>query len=152
MYRITKRFNGYPAAHRQPNHAGHCSLIHGHNWDFEITLVAEQLDKCGFVFDFGHMGFIKDYLKKHFDHTLLINQDDPYREYFINQFEILPAKAGKPRLANVIVCEYGCSSEGISRTVYSMVERWVSVETDNRVHCETVKVYEDGNNSARFPK
>ena len=39
-------------AHHIRGHAGPCISLHGHTWQFEITLQAEELDKQGFVVDF----------------------------------------------------------------------------------------------------
>lgn len=82
MHRVTKVFKGYPFAHRQHTHDGHCRLIHGHNWDFEIALEADQLDENGFVYDFGKFGWLKEWLENMFDHTLLLNKDDPQLNFF----------------------------------------------------------------------
>ena len=55
MITCTKRYDNLPFAHRQPNHEGHCSLIHGHNWSFEFEFKASKLDGNGFVIDFGDL-------------------------------------------------------------------------------------------------
>lgn len=77
MITCTKKFGPFPFAHRQHNHEGHCALIHGHNFYFEITFACRELDPNGFVIDFGRMGFLKAWLQETFDHTLLLNETDP---------------------------------------------------------------------------
>lgn len=76
MYSVTKTYQDLPAAHRQPFHDGHCRLIHGHNWRFDITFTCDDLDTNGFVIDVGKLGKVKDFLTEHFDHTLLLNRED----------------------------------------------------------------------------
>jgi 6-pyruvoyltetrahydropterin/6-carboxytetrahydropterin synthase len=78
VHTTTKSYKDLPAAHRQHNHKGHCAQIHGHNWAFDITFVATVLDRNEFVLDVGQLGFVKDFLTDTFDHTLLLNADDPY--------------------------------------------------------------------------
>ena len=82
MYSVTKSYRDLPAAHRQPKHDGHCRYVHGHNWGFDITFAAKELDENGFVIDVGKLKEVKLYLEHMFDHTLLINLNDPKRELF----------------------------------------------------------------------
>jgi len=77
MFTVTKSYRDLPAAHRQPKHDGHCRWIHGHNWGFDLTLGCTELDENGFVVDVGKLKPVKSWLEHIFDHTLLINQDDP---------------------------------------------------------------------------
>lgn len=73
----TKRFTGFPFAHRQPKHDGHCSQIHGHDWAFEFEFACDIPDSNGFVVDFGKLKGLRQYLKDRFDHTLVVNAADP---------------------------------------------------------------------------
>jgi len=140
MTTIIKKFTDYPFGHRQHNHEGHCANIHGHNWDFEIILGAEELDDNGFVFDFGKMDPLKAWLKRTFDHTLLLNEDDPFIQ-MIQGIEDFPAKIKIVR---------SCSCEGIARMLWNFTEEFVAQETEGRVHCLTATVYEDRKNSASY--
>nr|BDD43961.1 hypothetical protein 21 [bacterium] len=82
MYTIQKTFTGYPFAHRQHRHDGHCAFVHGHNWEFTVVMESPTLDENGFVFDFGKFKKLKEWFNHMFDHTLLINEDDPHLEFF----------------------------------------------------------------------
>ena len=65
MMTCSKTYSDLPFAHRQHRHAGHCSLIHGHNWELKITFACEEFDKNGFVVDFGNLKYMyKDKSKK----------------------------------------------------------------------------------------
>lgn len=138
--RITKRFTGYPFAHRQPNHKGHCRLLHGHNWDFELEFFASQPDECGFVYDFGHMGWIKEALAHWFDHTLVLNLSDPVQRKFCDL---------GPDLTSVILVP-DCSAEGLAKFVFDNVGPEMAERTQNRVMLLSVTVYENPNNSATY--
>lgn len=40
-------------AHHVRGHSGACINVHGHTWKFEVALAARELDREGFVVDFG---------------------------------------------------------------------------------------------------
>ena len=95
-----------PAAHRQPKHDGHCRHIHGHNWAFEITFACDTLDECGFVVDFGKLKEVGVWFGLCFDHTLLVNADDPALESLEKNLDF----AGLAKVA--VVSDCGC--EGLA--------------------------------------
>ena len=147
MHRIIKEFVGYPFAHRQPNHKGHCSLIHGHNWDFIIELQSEKLDENGFVYDFGKFRWLKDYLTQNFDHTCLINADDPKKDLIMAM--------GQLDLMNIKIVP-SCSCEGLAEMVYHYVNDYINNargkgwEGYEDVRLLRVTVREDHKNSATY--
>lgn len=145
MHYITKKFKGYPFAHRQSNHDGHCSLIHGHNWDFEICLGSNNLDENGFVYDFGKFKKLREWFDEMFDHTLVLNSDDPHLKYFEAQEEF--------GLAKVITIP-SCSCEGIAKLIYNKIETMLMNDEDGRirdfVHVSWVKVFEDHKNATIY--
>jgi 6-pyruvoyltetrahydropterin/6-carboxytetrahydropterin synthase len=137
---IEKQFIDYPFAHRQPNHAGHCSLIHGHNWSFALCLTAREMDECGFVLDFGRMGFIKDWLANHFDHTLVLNETDPMLSNAAD-------RAVLERFSEVVTVP-DCSCEGLAQYVAEKLNTLILEMTFGRVWVCWVEVKEDSKNSA----
>jgi 6-pyruvoyltetrahydropterin/6-carboxytetrahydropterin synthase len=150
MITCTKKYTGFPAAHRQHNHDGHCALIHGHDWAFEFTFAAAQLDDCGFVVDFGKLKGLKDWLNQRFDHTLLLNQDDPLLAYL--KRELTDGK----EVAKIVVVP-NCGAEGLAEWVANEVNRnffcpgvvpadWIF----RQVHVHSLTVFEDEKNSATF--
>ncbi len=76
-YSCSKHFQGYPCCHRQWKHLGHCRFVHGYSRSFTFWFKANQLDKNGFVVDFSSLNSLEKKLRSHFDHTFLINSDDP---------------------------------------------------------------------------
>ncbi len=76
-YSCTKHFEGYPCCHRQWKHPGHCRYVHGYSRSFTFWFAAQKLDEFGFVVDFSSLRPLEKKLKEQFDHTFLINIDDP---------------------------------------------------------------------------
>lgn len=139
MKTCTKLFGPYPFAHRQPTHDGHCKLIHGHDWQFEIEFEASSVDGNGFVLDFGKTKFIKDKFTEWFDHTFVIPNNDPELEFF-KQVE----QRGLAKLT--ILPE--ASAEGLAEYLLFAVDELVRNNTGGRVTVRRVTVFEDEKNSA----
>lgn len=74
-FTISKSFE-FSASHRLPllPKAHKCFRDHGHNYVVTLTLDADQLDKYGFVTDFGDLAPFREYLKDSFDHRRLNDQ------------------------------------------------------------------------------
>mgnify|MGYP001165644458 FL=1 len=51
--------------------------MHGYSRSFQFWFAAHGLDDCGFVVDFSSLRPLSDRLKAQFDHTFLVNADDP---------------------------------------------------------------------------
>ena len=139
MITIQKEFPNYPFAHRQPSHKGHCKLIHGHNWDFEICLAANELDENGFVYDFGGLKWFRAWLENNFDHTFVLNEDDPW---------VGTATMDLIKETSKVIFVPSCSCEGIAEYVYNKLSDMISKQTEGRVWVEWVTVKEDLKNSA----
>ena len=87
-YTCSKHFEDFPCAHRQWSHPGHCRFVHGYSRSFTLWFVANELDPQGFVVDFSSLKAIEERLKKQFDHTFLVNSDDP----LLSDWKILKEK------------------------------------------------------------
>jgi 6-pyruvoyltetrahydropterin/6-carboxytetrahydropterin synthase len=142
MLTCTKQFCDFPFAHRAPKHDGHCQLIHGHNWTFEVTFAATDTDENGFVMDFGKLKDLRAKFCEIFDHTLLLNKSDP----LLANFEKF---LGDHELNNVRIVR-DCSCEGIAMLVYHICDVTVKQRMAGRVWVSRVVVYEDSKNSACY--
>lgn len=76
-FTCTKTFSGYPCCHRQWRHPGHCRFVHGYSRSFTVWFRATSLDIHGFVVDFSSLQDLERQLSDQFDHTFLVNADDP---------------------------------------------------------------------------
>ena len=105
-YQSTKLFDNYSVAIRQHKAVhSHCQLLHGYALEFKVwfesiePLEGKQLDEMNWIMDYG--GFkalpkggesveelkktgngLKDWMDYMWDHTLLIEKDDPQLETF----------------------------------------------------------------------
>ena len=91
--------------------------------------------------DFGRLNPVKAWLEEHFDHTLLLDSDDP----LLPQFQALE-EAGACHL--ITFDDVGM--EGTAYFVYQWIDAWVRKETEGRVWVTTVEVRENEKNSARY--
>ena len=54
--------------------------MHGYSRSFTFWFAATELDACGFVVDFSSLRPLEKRLRDQFDHTFLVNDDDPLLE------------------------------------------------------------------------
>lgn len=137
----SKLYTGYPFSHRQPRHDGHCSLIHGHNWDFEFEFACSEMDENGFVIDFGKLKFIRVMLDDKFDHTFVVPEYDPE----MKRWEQL-AKDGLIKLTVIP----DASAEGLAKYLHDFVSEMVKSDSNGRVWVSKVTVWEDSHDKAVY--
>jgi 6-pyruvoyltetrahydropterin/6-carboxytetrahydropterin synthase len=150
IFQSTKLFDGYSACFRQWKAEGtHCKFLHGYAVSFRVWFEGE-LDERNWVWDFGGMkranGNIegmspKAYFDYLLDHTTIVAEDDPYLDKFkqmhmdgIIQLRILPS--------------VGC--ERFAEYLHTVINKFLSEETDGRVRATKVEVYEHERNSASY--
>ena len=141
-YRVVKTYGnerGLSTAFRQWRADSHCKLIHGYSLGFKLTFEALTLDDKNWVYDFGNLGFVKEFLEENFDHIMMIAQDDPRKHDLYNLDGI-----AEIRELPVVGCE------AFAEYVYSYVGNEVSIRTNNRVSLVSVECFEHGANSALF--
>ena len=141
MYRSTKSYHFLPCAHRQWRDDGHCRYVHGYDRSVHIVFQCKELDDKCWVMDFGGLKDIKKWLEHLFDHTLLINEDDPEMEFFqemdrkgLCQLRVLP----------------NIGMEGSAKYIFDYVDKWLEKETRGRVNCYSVECRENDKNSAVY--
>lgn len=87
----TKTFDNFSVAIRQwkAQHS-HCQLNHGYAFEFKVWFASKeeeeekQLDEMNWIVDFGlfSRNGLKEWLNSMFDHTTLIEKDDPQLDSF----------------------------------------------------------------------
>lgn len=147
MFSITKSYRDFPAAHRQPNHKGHCRFIHGHDWGWDICFTCDVLDANNFVIDVGKLTEVKAFLTKWFDHTLLLNEDDPLLKdpvatKVLNEFA-------------VVMPVPSCGMEGLAKFVFDGVTKLIDDEVfedtfERNLRILSVTCWEDSKNRSTY--
>ena len=144
MFVSTKIFDNYSVALRQwkAQHS-HCQLLHGYALKFKVWFTTESLDDMNWVVDFGgfkHNG-LKDWMSEMFDHTLLIQSDDPYKDLF----ETMQME----RICKVhFLDKMGC--ESLAKLVFDKFNDVLSKTDAGRAKVIKVEVFENEKNSAIY--
>ena len=139
----SKLFEGYPCCHRQWNHPGHCRFVHGYSRSFRLEFAAHQLDSCGFVVDFSSLRPLETKLREQFDHTFLVNADDP----LLQEWQNLHAKGA---LDLRVMSNVGM--ESTSELIWSWANEHLQERDGGRTCCWAVESRENNRNAARFQK
>lgn len=154
-YKSTKIFENYSVALRQHKAShSHCELLHGYALKFYVefepitsTNGYEGLDDMNWVVDFG--GFkdaprgngLKAWMDDMFDHTTLIEKDDPYLDIFqqLEQMGILKLR---------IMEKMG--AESLARLVFDKFTDTLSKNDGARCRVTKVICNENENNSGIY--
>jgi len=135
-YKITKDMVT-ETAHRLLLHKGACNHVHGHSYKFRVTVGCNTLDDNGMVMDFSDLKKIMEKVIGRFDHTIVLNIEDPLIEAISkNVFMTIGISNGDP------------TAETFARTVYMDIED--RLKRDFRVHIVEVTVWETANNFATY--
>jgi len=147
-YVSTKIFDNYSVALRQHKaQHSHCQLLHGYALRFKVWFSSETLDDMNWVVDFG--GFkdapigngLKSWLEDNFDHTLLIEKDDPYLDFFESA-----AMEGICKLN--VMDRMGC--ESLAKMVHDKFNEVLSKTDAGRCRVDRVECFENDKNSAIY--
>ena len=149
MYVSTKRYDhdrGYSIAYRQYKADSHCRLIHGYSLAFDLEFESETLDVRNWCVDFGSLRTFKEFLDDHFDHTMVVAEDDP-------EFDTFKMLEDKGLCKLTIVEKTGC--EGLAKFLYDYInEIWLPDNypnnVDREIRCRKVRVWETPSNSAWY--
>lgn len=112
-YVSTKEYkDAFPVAYRQWRADSHCNQVHGYALTIKFYFETDDLDARNWAMDYGGLRPLKDMLEDWFDHTLLVAQDDPQREFLL--------ELGRQKMAKITEVERtGC--EGIADFLYEYV-------------------------------
>lgn len=107
--RLTKEFK-FEMAHALNAYDGDCRNIHGHSYEFNVTLIGsasrdEGSPKNGMLMDFGDLKkIVRTHIVDPFDHAFVINEQSPYRALF--------EQGGQP-LEKLVVVPFQPTSENL---------------------------------------
>lgn len=153
-YTSTKKFDNFSVALRQWKAVhSHCQLLHGYAFEIKIWFssvnedVSKQLDDMNWIVDFG--GFkekpngngLRSWLDHMFDHTLLIEADDPYLPVFMDMHT--------SRICNLRIVEK-MGAESIAKMIYDKLNDTLSKTDAGRSKVIKVELFENNKNSAIY--
>lgn len=157
-YQSTKIFDNYSVAIRQWKAAhSHCQLLHGYALEFQCTFesieedVDKQLDEMNWIMDYG--GFkdtdaeptpgngLKKWMNEMWDHTTLIEKDDPHLESFkfLEEMNVLKL---------IVMDKIG--AESAAKVVFDKMNERMKVTGGGRVKCVKVECWEAKRNSSIY--
>ena len=141
QFTCSKSYEDFPCSHRQWNHNGHCRFVHGYSRSFTFWFSAKELDENGFVVDFSSLKLIKKKLKEQFDHTFLVNNDDPLLEYWEKLHDL---KALDLRIMENVGMEFS------SKLIWEWANDYLHVRDKGRTCCWKTEARENKCNKAYY--
>lgn len=149
-FQSTKVFDGFSTVFRQwKATTTHCQYLHGYGISFKVYFEGE-LDHRNWVWDFGGMKraknkidgkYPKEWMDYMFDHTLIVAEDDPFKDAFIEM--------GEAGVAQIRIIP-ATGAEKFAEYIFNKINDFVKVETNNRVRVTKVKFMEHSKNSAIY--
>lgn len=135
MYRISKRFHFSSAHILETSYTVACQKIHGHNYNVEVVLCSNELNRDGMVVDFGKLKQSMADIIDLYDHKMLLKSET-----------IEPMTEDDGRL--FLPCNP--TAENIARLIYKSIDQSFldtdREKTDNGyeriVHIEKIRVWE----------
>ena len=140
MLTCRKTYAEIPFAHRQHRHAGHCARIHGHSWSLSLTFACAELDRHGFVVDFGGLRFLREWIDAYLDHACVLSADD---------LELAWVRSKDGSVFKLLVVA-NASAEGIAQHLHATLDPMVRAQTEGRAWIAEVELHEDSRNSVRY--
>jgi len=149
-FQSSKVFDGFSTVFRQWKATEtHCKFVHGYGISFKVYFEGD-LDHRNWVWDFGGMKRAKtqidgkspkEWMDYMFDHTLVVAEDDPFKNAFIEMGE---AGAAQVRIIPAT------GAEKFAEYIYTKLNKFVNTETEGRVRVTKVKFMEHGKNAAYY--
>ena len=149
-FQSSKVFDGFSTVFRQHSaESTHCRFVHGYGISFKIYFEGD-LDNRNWVWDFGGMKRAKNkidgkspkaWMDYMFDHTLIVADDDPFKNAFIDM--------GNSGVAQIRIIP-ATGAEKFAEYIFNKVNEFVGKETEGRVKVIKVKFMEHGKNAAYY--
>ena len=141
QFSCSKSYEDFPCSHRQWRHNGHCRFVHGYSRSFTFWFTAKELDLNGFIVDFSGLKMLEKKLKYQFDHTFLINKDDPLLESWqkLHDLEALDLRI----MDNV-------GMESTSQLIWGWANEFLKLKDNGRTCCWKAESKENNQNKAYF--
>ena len=118
----------------------HCKYIHGYALSVRLNFKG-MLNDRNWVYDFGDLKFVKEFLEDTFDHKTVVAEDDPELETFKELEE-------KGLIQLKIIPHVGC--EKFAEYICKQIATTIEVNSNERVKLMSVEVREHSGNSAIY--
>jgi len=138
----TKSYYNFPCAHRQYRHDGNCALIHGYSRSFHFVFGAKTMTKEGFLVDYGDLKELKQHLDYMYDHTLILDSEDPEME----EFKKMEARG----VCNIRTHPLGPGMEGTAHYLSEWTDEWLRKKSKGRAWVISVEARENDKNSSIY--
>jgi 6-pyruvoyltetrahydropterin/6-carboxytetrahydropterin synthase len=152
MMRVIKTYGneqGWSASFRQHSATSHCRFIHGYaiGVELEFCCLDSEVDKRGWVINFGGLKPVKAWLQDLLDHKYLAAADDP----------LLPklAELDEAGLIQLRILAGGVGCDNLARHIANYVDQWLQenrVQLDTQAWLSRVKVFEHPGNAAEWTR
>jgi 6-pyruvoyltetrahydropterin/6-carboxytetrahydropterin synthase len=144
-YTSSKQFELGSTAFRQwkADHS-HCRFIHGYQLKTQLTFGCHSLDDKNWCVDFGGLDILKQTLRNHFDHTLVVAGDDPE----LDTFKSLSEKG----IIQLRIMTEGVGVEKFAEYVFKTADSFVDEASEGRCFVVKAKVTEHEDNWAEYTK
>lgn len=149
-FQSSKVFDGFSTVFRQHSAEDtHCRFVHGYGISFKVYFEGD-LDNRNWVWDFGGMKRAKNkidgkspkaWMDYMFDHTLIVADNDPFKNAFIEM--------GEAGVAQIRIIP-ATGAEKFAEYIFNKVNEFVVKETEGRVKVIKVKFMEHGKNAAYY--
>lgn len=115
--------------------------MHGYSRSFQLWFAATELDACGFVVDFSGLRSFEQKLRDQFDHTFLVNADDPLLSEWqqLHELGALDLRV----MSNV-------GMESTAELVWTWANALLLPRDQGRTCCWAVEAREDRRNAASY--
>ena len=141
QFTCSKSYEDFPCSHRQWRHKGHCRFVHGYSRSFTLCFSAIELDSNGFVVDFSSLKPLEKRLKEQFDHTFLVNKDDPLLTYWKKLHDL---EAIDLRIMENVGMEYS------AKLIWQWANDFLKDKDKGRTCCFKAESRENSSNRACF--
>lgn len=142
FFTSSKSYYNYPCAHRQYRHDGNCAKIHGYSRSFSFVFGVKTMTKEGFIVDYGDLDEVKHHLDYMYDHTLVLDENDP----FMDMFKTLE-QAG---VCDIRTQPLGPGMEGTAHYLCEWVDEWLRKKSKGRAWVISVEARENDKNGSTY--
>lgn len=125
MYELSIK-SEFSSAHNLKGYEGKCESLHGHNWQVEVVVCSERLDKIGIAIDFRKFKKVIDSITKSLDHK------------YLNKLTYFSASGGK---------KINPTSENIAKFIFTKAKPRFRKES---VCLKSVSVWENERSKATY--